>query len=117
MSTRKEQQETSVAGQKNLGSNRNAEGTRQVSNRDRIQHQVVEAHGVTAVGQTQEQFARKHEQGSFEGKGESGKRSVVKSGATLGRHISSKPGAQVSSERASAVKTVRKQREVANFGK
>src|SRR5438094_1497963 len=110
MSTRQEQRATSVGGQKNLGSNRNAEGTRQVSNRERVQHQVVEAHGVIAVGQTPEQFVRKHEQGSFEGKGESGKRSVVKSGATLGRHISSKSGSQVSAERASTVKTVRRQR-------
>jgi hypothetical protein len=45
MSTREEQRETSVGGQKNLGSNRNAEGTRQVTNRERVQHQVVEAHG------------------------------------------------------------------------
>ena len=88
MSTRKEQQETSVGGQDNLGSNRNAEGTRQVSNRERVQHQVVEAHGATAVGQTPEQFVRKHEQGVFESKGESGKRDVKKSGATLGRHVS-----------------------------
>ena len=87
------------------------------TNRDRVQHQVVDAHGATKVDYTLDQHARKHEQGEFKSIGESGKREVKKSGATLGRHISSKPGAQVSSERASAVKTVRKQREVANFGK
>jgi len=36
MSTREEQRATSVGGQKNLGSNRNAEGTRQVTNRERV---------------------------------------------------------------------------------
>jgi hypothetical protein len=117
MSTRKEQQETSVGGQKNLGSNRNAEGTRQVTNRERVQHQVVEAHGATKVDYTPDQHTRKHEQGSFESKGESGKREVKKSGATLGRHVVSKSGAEVSADRAKEVKSVRKQREVANFGK
>ena len=68
MSTRKEQQETSVGGQKNLGSNRNAEGTRQVTNRERVQHQVVEAHGVSAPDVTKDQHTRKHEQGAFESK-------------------------------------------------
>jgi hypothetical protein len=36
MSTRKEQLETSVGGRKNFGSNRNAEGTGQVTNRERV---------------------------------------------------------------------------------
>jgi len=117
MSSRAEQKATSLGGAKNFGSNRNAEGTRQVTNRERVQHQVVEAHGATGIGYTQDQHTRKHEQGEFQNKGESGKRSVVKSGATLGRHISSKPGAQVSSERAAAVKSVRAKREKENFGK
>jgi len=117
MSTREEQRQTSVGGQKNLGSNRNAEGTRQVSNRERVPHQVVEAHGATDIGYTPDQHTRKHEQGAFERKGESGKRSVVKSGATLGRHISSESGAQVSADRASEVRSVRTKREKANFGK
>ncbi len=65
MSTRKEQQETSVGGQKNLGSNRNAEGARQVTNRDRVQHQVVEAHGAVPEF-TKDQHTRKHEQGELE---------------------------------------------------
>jgi hypothetical protein len=90
--------------------------TSQVSNRERVQHQVVEAHGVTAVGQTPEQFVRKHEQGSFEGKGESGKRSVVRSGATLGRHITSKSGAEISSDRKKFVESVRSKREKEAFG-
>ena len=87
MSTRKEQQETSVGGRKNLGSNRNAEGTREVTNRERVGHIVVEAHGVSDPDVTKDQHTRKHEQGAFESKGESGKREVKKSGATLGRHI------------------------------
>jgi hypothetical protein len=53
----------------------------------------------------------------FESKGESGRRSVVKSGVTLGRHISSKSGAEVSADRASEVRSVRTKREKANFGK
>jgi hypothetical protein len=117
MSTRKEQQETSAGGQKNFGSNRNAEGTRQVTNRERVGHIVVEAHGVSDPDVTKDQRIRKHEQGVFESKGESGKRDVKKSGATLGRHVSSKSGAEVSADRAKEVKSVRKQREVANFGK
>jgi hypothetical protein len=117
MGTREEQRETSVGRQKNLGSNRNTEETREVSNRDRVGHIVVEAHGVSAPDVTEDQTRRRHSQGVFEGKGESGKREVKKSGVTLGRHISSKPGGQVSSERASAVKSVRARREKENFGK
>jgi hypothetical protein len=64
------------------------------------------------------QFVRKHEAGIFEGKGESAKRQVGQSAATLGRHVkSAKSGAEVSADRAAAVKLVRKQREAANFGK
>jgi hypothetical protein len=117
MSSRAEQKETSLGGAKNLGSNQNAEGTRQVSNRERVPHQVVEAHGATDIGYTPDQRTRKHEQGAFERKGESGRRSVVKSGATLGRHVTSKSGAEVSADRSAEVKSVRKQREVANFVK
>src|SRR5882724_9954751 len=115
---RDEQRRRSVGeGNLNLGSNRNAEGKRQVSNREPRPYQIIDADGVSDVGDTPDQYSRTHSQGTFENKGESGRREVKKSGATLGRHISSKPAAQVSSERASAVKTVRKQREVANFGK
>jgi hypothetical protein len=116
MSTREEQRATSVGGQKNLGSNRNAEGTRQVSNRERVQHQVVEAHGATDFGYTPDQRTRKQEQGAFESKGESGKREVKKSSATLGRHISSKSGTEVSADRKEAVKTLRAKREKEKFG-
>jgi hypothetical protein len=77
------------------------------TNRDRIQHQVVEAHGATKVDYTPDQHTRKHEQGVFESKGESGKREVKKGGATLGRHVTSKPGAEVSADRAKEVKSVR----------
>ena len=117
MSNRKEQQETSVGGQNNLGSNRNAEGTRQVTNRERVQHQVVEAHGATKVDYTPDQHTRKHEQGEFSSIGESGKRQVKTSNATLGRHITSKAGAEVSADRTKEVKSVRAKREKDNFGK
>jgi hypothetical protein len=53
----------------------------------------------------------------FESKGESGKRDVKKSGATLGRHVSSKSGAEVAIDRRDFVKSVRAKREKANFGK
>jgi hypothetical protein len=62
MSSRAEQKETSLGGAKNLGPNRNAEGTRQVTNRERVQHQVVEAHGATKVDYTPDQHTREHEQ-------------------------------------------------------
>jgi hypothetical protein len=104
-------------GNPNLGSNRNAEGKRQVSNRERVGHIVVEAHGVSAPDVTKDQRIRKHKQGVFESKGESGKRDVKKSGATLGRHVSSKSGAEVSADRSGEVKSVRAKREKANFGK
>src|SRR5712672_3688503 len=116
MSTRREQRETSVGGAKNLGSNRNAEGTRQVTNRQRVGHIVVEAHGVSAPDVTKDQHIRKHEQGEFESKGESGKRDVKKSGATLGRHVTSKSGAEVSADRSDEVKSVRAKREKEAFG-
>jgi hypothetical protein len=115
MSTRKEQQETSVGGQNNLGSNRNAEGTRQVTNRERVQHQVVEAHGAVPEF-TKDQTRRQHEQGVFEFKGESGKRAVKTSNATLGRHVVSKTGAEVSADRKKFVESLRSKREKEAFG-
>src|SRR5882757_7086867 len=95
---RAEQKATSLGGAKNLGSNRDAEGTRQVSNRERVGHVVVEAHGVSAPDVTKDQHIGKHEQGVFESKGESGKRDVRKSGARLGRHVSSKSGVEVATD-------------------
>jgi len=117
MSTREEQRKTSVGDQKNLGSNRNAEGTRQVTNRERVGHIVVEAHGVSDPDATKDQRTRRHEQGVFESKGESGKRQVETSNATLGRHVVSKTGAEVSSDRAKEVKSVRAKREQEAFGR
>jgi hypothetical protein len=114
---REEQRRRSVGeGNLNLGSNRNTEGRREVSNRERVGHIVVEAHGVSAPDATKDQRIRKHEQGVFESKGESGKRDVKKSGATLGRHVSSKSGAQVSADRRKFVETVRSKREKEAFG-
>ena len=115
---REEQRRRSVGeGNPNLGSNRKAEGKRQVSNREPRPYQIVDADGVSDVGQTQDQHDRTHSQGAFENKGESGKRSVVKSGVTRGRHISSKSGAEVSADRSTAVKSVRARREKESFGK
>jgi hypothetical protein len=113
---RAEQKATSLGGAKNLGSNRNAEGTRQVSNRERVQHQVVEAHGAVPEF-TKDRHTRKHEQGAFESKGESGKRAVKTINSTLGRHVVSKSGVEVSADRTKEVKSVRAKREKENFGK
>jgi hypothetical protein len=76
---------------------------------------AVEAHGAVSEF-TKDQHTRKHEQGAFESKGESGKRQVKKSGVTLGRHITSKSGAEVSADRSAEVKSVRSKREKENFG-
>jgi hypothetical protein len=114
MSTREEQRKTSVGDQKNLGSNRNVD-TRQVTNRERVGHIAVEAHGAVPEF-TKDQTRRQHSQGVFESKGESGKRQVKTSNATLGRHISSKAGAEVSADRAKEVKSVRAKREKEAFG-
>ena len=63
------------------------------------------------------QFVRKHEVGTFEGKGESSKRQVGQSAATLGRHVASvKSGAEVSADRAKEVKSIRAKREKEAFG-
>ena len=77
---------------------------------------MVEAHGASVPELTKDQHTRKHEQGAFESKGESGKRAVVESKATLGRHISSKSGAEVSSDRKGFVESVRSKREKEAFG-
>lgn len=67
---------------------------------------------------TKEQYTRKHEQGVFESKGESGKREVKQSSVTLGRRVvSSKAGAEVSKERSASVKSTRARREKTNCGK
>ena len=114
---REEQRRRSVGeADPNLGSNRNAEGKREVSNRERVGHIVVEAHGAVPEF-TKDQARRQHSQGVFESKGESGKREVKLSGVTLGRHVTSKSGAEVSADRASEVRSVRTKREKANFGK
>ena len=114
MSTREEQRKTSVGDQKNLGSNRN-NPDRVVSNRERVGHIVVEAHGAVPEF-TKDQTRRQHEQGVFESKGESGKREVKKSGATLGRHVTSKSGSEVSADRKKFVGSVRSKREKEAFG-
>jgi hypothetical protein len=115
MSTREEQRKTSVGNQENLGSNRNAEGTRQVTNRERVGHIAVEARGAVPEF-TKNQTRLQHSQGVFESKGESCKREVKQSAVTLGRHVTSKSEAEVSADRGSAVKSVCAKREKENFG-
>jgi hypothetical protein len=53
--------------------------------------------------------------GAFESKGESGKREVKKSNATLGRHVTSKSGSEVSADRKKFVGSVRSKREKEAF--
>src|SRR5215467_10205165 len=105
---REEQRRRSVgAGNLNLGSNRNA---------GRVHES--ESAPENPMRYTKDQTVRRHEQATFEGKGEAGKREVTRnSSATLGRHISSsKSGADVSMERADLVKSTRAKREKENFG-
>src|SRR6266403_2632549 len=98
---RETQRRLSVGGgNPNLGSNRNA--GRKHESEDAPVHAPK-----GGFGYTKDQTVRKHEQGVFESKGESGKRDVKKSGATLGRHVSSKSGAEVSADRAKEVKSIR----------
>ena len=107
MSTREEQRQTSVGGQKNLGSNRNA-GSKS--------EQELAPENPSVLDKNT-QFVRKHETGIFEGKGESAKRQVSRSAATLGRHVSSaKSGAEVSADRSKEVKSIRAKREKETFG-
>jgi hypothetical protein len=114
---REEQRRRSVGeGNPNLGSNCNAEGKREVSNRERVSHVAVEAHGVSAPEFTKDQTRRQHEQGVFESKGESGKREAKSSSVTLGRHVSSRSGAEVSTDRKDFLKSVRAKREKEAFG-
>jgi hypothetical protein len=65
---REEQRRRSVGeGNPNLGSNRNAEGKRQATNRERVSHVAVEAHGAVPEF-TKDQTRRQHSQGVFESK-------------------------------------------------
>lgn len=89
------------------------------TNRERVGHVVVEASGATDIGHTPDQTVRKHDQGEFEGLGESGKREVSKNSyCTLGRHVTSaKQGMDVSKQRKSGYASARAAREKATFGK
>jgi hypothetical protein len=95
-----------------------AEGARQVTDRERVQHQVVAAHGATDIGYTPDQRTRKHEQGAFKSKGESAKRTSGNSSVALGKHVSSeKNGIDVAKQRKDVVKSVRAKREKETFAK
>src|SRR6266404_4684193 len=92
---REDQRETSVGeGNPNLGSNRN-NPDRVVSNRERVGHIVVEAHGVTNPDFTLDQTKRSHSQAPVVEKGTPDNRKTVKSGATLGRHVQSDDGFKI----------------------
>jgi hypothetical protein len=86
----------------NLGSNRN-NPDRVVSNRERVVHIVVEAHGVSNPETTPEQFERAHEKAPVATEGSIDNRKVVRSSVTLGRHVTSDNGFQIAQRRNAAV--------------
>jgi hypothetical protein len=87
------------------------------TNRERVKHTVVEAHGATDIGHTPDQTARNHAQAECEGIGENPYRTVSKSSVTLGRHVTSKPGMDTMKQRKANYASARAAREKAIFGK
>jgi hypothetical protein len=106
---RDEQRETSVKGQ-NLGSNKN-NPDRVVSNRERVGHLEVEAHGVAKPGTTVEQFVRKHEPAPVVADGTTDNRKAATSTVTLGRHVQSDEGFKIVERRSASVAQNRKETE------
>jgi len=106
---RKEQKETSVQGP-NLGSNRN-NPDRVVSNREKIGHLEVEAHGVTKPDTTVEQFKRKHEPAPAVEDGAIDNRKTTESKGTLGRHVTSDDGFTIAERRSASIAQNRKDTE------
>jgi|ERR1041384_5777620 hypothetical protein len=106
---RQEQRETSVEGP-NLGSNQN-NPNRAVSNREKVGHLEVAAHGVTKPETTVEQFERKHEPAPVVEDGAIDSRKTVESKATLGRHIQSDEGFKIAERRSASVAANRKETE------
>jgi hypothetical protein len=106
---RVEQRETSVKGP-NLGSNRN-NPDRAVSNREKVGHLEVAAHGVTKPETTVEQFERKHEPAPSVEDGAIDNRKTAKSKVTLGRHVQSDDGFQIAERRSASVAQNRKESE------
>ena len=107
---RAEQRERSVGEGPNLGSNRN-NPDRVVSNREKVGNIVVEAHGVPNPDTTPEQFERAHEKAPVASEGSIDNRKTVKSGATLGRHVTSDEGFQIAKRRNASVVGNRKSTE------
>jgi len=105
---RQEQQETSVKGP-NLGSNRNSPD-RVVSNREKVGHLEVAAHGVTKPETTVEQFERKHEPAPVVEKGAIDNRKVGES-TVAERHVRSDDGFKIAERRSASVAANRKNTE------
>ena len=97
---RQEQRETSVKGP-NLGSNRN-NPDRAVSNREKVGHLEVAAHGVTKPGTTVEQFKRKHEPAPVVEDGAIPNRQVKQSDVAE-RHVQSDDGFKIAERRSASV--------------
>ena len=107
-SGRQEQRERSVKGP-NLGSNRN-NPDRVVSNREKVRHLEVEAHGVTKPETTVEQFERKHEPAPVVEDGAIPNRKVSES-AVAERHVQSDEGFKIAERRSASVAANRKETE------
>src|SRR5258708_5914582 len=101
---RDEQRRTSVGEEPNLGSNRNM--GRKHESEDAPEHKPQ-----GGFGYTKEQFKRKHEQAPVVEKGTPDNRKTVKSGATLGRHVTSDDGFPIAGRRNQSVRSNRAQTE------
>ena len=107
-SGRQEQRERSVRGP-NLGSNRN-NPDRAVSNREKVGHLDVEAHGVTKPETTVEQFERRHEPAPVVENGAIPNRKVNES-AVAERHVQSDDGSKIAERRSASVAQNRQETE------
>jgi hypothetical protein len=107
-SGRQEQRERSVKGP-NLGSNRN-NPDRVVSNREKVGHLEVAAHGVTKPETTVEQFERKHEPAPVVEDGAIPNRKVNES-AVAERHVQSDEGFKIAERRSASVAQNRQETE------
>src|SRR6266850_3752218 len=94
---RDEQRRTSVGeGNLNIGSNRNM--GRKHESEDAPEHKPQGGFGFT-----KDQFERSHEKAPVASEGSIDNRKTVKSGATLGRHVTSEEGFQIAQRRNAAV--------------
>ncbi len=108
---REDQRERSVGeGNPNLGSNRN-NPDRVVSNRERVGHVLVEAHGVSNPDTTPEQFERRHEDVDSGSKLGGRKPREVKESSAAERHVQGEPGFVEAGRRSAAVQSRRRETE------